>query len=91
MVSLSVQRVWLRRALLLPVLGVPPTMACSPGVPASTTSVPVTTALPFGATQIPVRSLAVAPAGIDGVYIVAGSIDGTGGIARCKKSGECAH
>lgn len=59
--------------------------------PFTTTSVPVTTALPFGATQIPVRSLAVAPAGIDGVYIVAGSIDGTGGIARCKKSGECAH
>jgi hypothetical protein len=46
--------------------------------------------LPFGAVQIALRDMAVAPLGKDGVYVVASSLSGSGGIARCRKSGECA-
>ena len=59
--------------------------------PYTKTSIPAAITLPFGALQLAARSLAVAPAGQDGVYIVGGSIDGTGGIARCRKSGDCSH
>ncbi len=46
--------------------------------------------LPFGAFEFPVHDLAVAPFGKDGVYIVAATPQGVGGVARCRKSGECA-
>ncbi len=52
-------------------------------------SKPAALGLPFGAVQIALRDIAVAALGKDGVYVVAGSLQDSGGIARCRKNGEC--